>query len=313
MLKQRVSVGEFWRSAYLPHVERNCKRSTSEGYKKLWQTYIEKEVSCTKLHKYTTAHATQFLTSLCEKGLGVRTVAHVRSLLSGLFGHAVALGIIAANPVRDAKTLSRPERAKETTAYTLKEIEGFVSALQGDAYAQLAVALAGFAGLRPSEIAGLRWEDVHEDHITVRRSVWGGVASDSLKTVDAAARVPLISTVQNMFAPMARGDSWMFCTEGKRPVKMDEWSRRRIAEPLRKRGIRWHGLYGCRRSCATIVTQLTGSPWAAQAILRHSSASTTLQFYVRMNRQDVAQQGISALEAALLGHVKALAAGLGAD
>jgi len=308
MLKQRVSVGEFWRSVYLPHVERNCKRSTSEGYKKLWQTYIEKEVSCTKLHKYTTAHATRFLTSLCEKGLGVRTVAHVRSLLSGLLGHAVALGVIDANPVRDAKTLSRPESAEETTAYTLQEIQFFISALSGDRYAQLAVALAAYAGLRPSEIAGLRCEDVHEDHIALRRSVWGGVASDSLKTVEAAAKVPLISILQGMFASMPRGDGWVFCTEGKRPVNMDEWSRRRIAEPLRKRRIRWVGLYAARRACASIVTTLTGSPWAAQAILRHTSPATTLRFYIKLDKENMAQQGMQLLEAEIANR-KTLSAG----
>jgi integrase len=283
---------------------RTSKRIASDPLprdtKGLWQVYLEEEVMGRSHHTYTTAHTTRFLTSLCEEGLGSRTVAHVRSLLSGIFGHAVALGIIDANPVRDAKTLSKPEKSKPTSVYTLQEIADVILALEGDIYAQLAVALAAYAGLRPSEIAGLRWEDIHEDHIALCRSVCGGVASDSLKTVEAAAKVPLLSTLQTMVSSMSRGDGWVLCTEGERPVNMDEWSRRRIAEPLRKRGIRWGGLYAARRACASIVTALTGSPWPAQAILRHSNPSTTLQFYIKLDRETMAQQGMKRLEAELV-------------
>lgn len=60
---------------------------------------------------------------------------------------------------------------------------------------------------------------------------------------------------------------------------------------LRKRGIGFAGLYACRRSCATIVTELTNSPFAAQAVLRHSNVSTTLIFYYKPERERLAQQG----------------------
>ena len=294
----KTHIIEFWKNVYLPHVETNCKRSTAEGYKKLWQTYLEKELTGKRLHTYTTAQATRFLTSLCEKGLGVRTVSHVRSLLSGLFGHAVALGTIETNPVRDAKTLRRPERAEETTAYTLKEIQTILTALSEDKLAQIAVALAAYAGLRPSEIAGLRWEDVEKDSLVLRRSVWNGVVSNSLKTEGSAARVPLLSVVKTMLDLLPDKKGWVL--SGVSPVRsMDEFARRRMGEPLRKLGIKWRGLYVARRACATIVTELIGSPFAAQAILRHSSPAVTLQFYVRPERERLAAQGIAVLEAAL--------------
>ena len=298
----RFQITDFWQDTFFPYVEKNRKASTAEGYKKLWHCYLLSEFSGKSLNKYRTSDATQLLTRLAESGLGSRTVAHVRSLMSGIFQHAVCTGLIGANPVREAKPLVKPARPTETTAYTLREIEQIIAVLAGNQFAQLAVALAAYAGLRPSEIAGLNWEDVQSDHIVLRRSVWSGAVSDTLKTEESAAKVPMISVVQEMLALIPRGESWVFCTVDNRPVLMDEFSRRFIAEPLREQGVRWAGLYACRRSCATIVTELTGSPWAAQAILRHTSANTTIKFYVRMNQDEVAHRGVAALEAAVQKH-----------
>lgn len=296
----------FFQEVYLPHVERNLKRSTAEGYKKTWNAYLKGELTSKQLSKYRTSDVTNLLTRLVERGLGARTVAHVRSLLGGLFGHAVAIGVLETNPVHDAKVLVKATKPKETTAYTLLEINQIITALSENRLAQIAVALAAYAGLRPSEIAGLRWEDVKDDQIVLRRSVVCGIVNDSLKTEGSAATVPLLSTVRDSLASASFSDGWIFCQRSGLPVNMDEFCRKHIAIPLRAQGIRWSGLYGCRRSCATILTQLTGSPWAAQAVLRHSSASTTLKFYVRMNQNDVAQMGVTALEAAV--QTKALAA-----
>lgn len=307
-----MKISEFWNEIYFPHVQKNCKPSTIAGYTKLWECYLAEEFAGKTLSEYRTVDATQFLTRLAEQGLGTRTVAHARSLASGIFRHAVRLGLLSVNPWHDAGSLVKPIKPVPTTAYSLQEIQAIISALSEDKLAQIAVALAAYAGLRPSEIAGLRWEDVQENALVLRRSVWNGIMSDSLKTEGSAAKVPLLSVLKGMLDSLPDKEGWVLGGSLSPVQSMDEFARHRISEPLRKRGIRFAGVYAFRRSCSTIVTELTGSPFAAQAILRHSNVSTTLAFYFRPERERLAAQGIAALESALQDQ-KALSAGIGAD
>jgi hypothetical protein len=91
--KVDVPVTEFWQTTYLPHLERTTKASTLHGYKKLWTQHLALHLAGFTLREYETVNATRFLTSLAERGLGTRTIAHVRSLLSGLFRHALRIGL----------------------------------------------------------------------------------------------------------------------------------------------------------------------------------------------------------------------------
>ena len=104
---------------------------------------------------------------------GRNTVAHVRSLLSGIFRLAVHRGLIAVNPIRDAGLSITPKAPQETPHYSLAEMRSILTALSNVPQAQVAMVLA-FLGLRTSEIAALRWEDVASDVISVRRSFWRG-------------------------------------------------------------------------------------------------------------------------------------------
>jgi len=112
------------------------------------------------LRDYQPRNATVFLTKLAEKNMGLNGVNHVRSLMSGIFKHAAALGYVNANPIHLAKILVAPTAPKETPHYTILEMAAALSVLQGQPQARAAIALA-FIGLHPSEIRGLRWEDVN--------------------------------------------------------------------------------------------------------------------------------------------------------
>ena len=108
--------------------------------------------------RYRTHVGSRFLLTL-TKTQGRRTLNHIRSLASGIFTHAINTGRLESNPWRDVRILGKVAQAKPTTHYTLEEAENIISALIERVDCQLMIALSFFAGLRPSEIAGLRWED----------------------------------------------------------------------------------------------------------------------------------------------------------
>ena len=82
--------------------------------------------------------------------------------MSGIFKHAAALGYINSNPIHLAKVLVTPRPPKETQHYIVSEMATALLVLEEEIQARLAMALA-FIGLRPSEIRGLRREDVNLD------------------------------------------------------------------------------------------------------------------------------------------------------
>jgi integrase len=295
-----VPVTEFWRRSYLPHLERTTKASTLHGYKKLWSQDLALHLAGFTLRDYKTVDATRFLTSLAERGLGTRTITHFRSLLSGLFRHALRTGLIESNPICDAGSLTPARPPGPTHAYTLDEAEDIVTALFGNTQAQLVFALACFLGLRPGEISGLQWSDIEGAWLHVRRSSWRGIVGTT-KTPESVASVPLIEPLKSLLAAwrLQAKSEWVFpSNRGDRPMDISQFAQRTIAPLLKSTNIAWHGLYAGRRGAATLLVQLTGNAVASQYVLRHKNIATTQAFYVKPV-QTVAVEGLRLLESKL--------------
>jgi integrase len=256
------------------------------------------------LRDYQTHHATRYLTSLADKGLGPKTIAHIRSLASGLFKHALRLNYISVNPWRDAGSLTPIKKSEATHAYTLEQAEAISNALIDDPPAQIVFCLAAFLGLRPGEISALKWSDVEWNDegvswIHIRRAAWRSFVGTT-KTEESVASVPLIEPVKSMLVAWKKitAGEWMFPNRSKKPMQMEGFQKRIIAPVLKKKKIAWHGLYAGRRAAATLLVQLTGNAVAAQFVLRHKNLSTTTAFYVKPV-QTAGVEGMKLVEEAL--------------
>lgn len=304
-----ISVSDFWEQTYLPHVERNTKASTIHGYKAIWKQHLAAAFAGFNLTDYQTHHATRYLTSLAERNLGARTIAHIRSLASGMFRHALRLNKIPVNPWRDAGSLALIKKSSATHAYTLEQAEGISNALIDVPPAQLVFCLAAFLGLRPGEISALKWQDIDRDWIHIRRSAWRGIVGTT-KTEESVASVPLIEPVKSMLSAwkLECAGEWVFPNRSNRPMEMGGFCKRVVIPVLKKKGLKWHGLYA-RRSAATLLVQLTGNAVAAQFVLRHKNLATTTAFYIKPV-QTAAVEGMRLVEETLItrsmAHRKAL-------
>lgn len=306
-----LKVADFWETTYLPHLERNMKVSTLHGYRKLWTGFLVAQFANVKLRDYQTHHATRFLTALAERGLGARSIAHIRSLASGMFRHALRLNRISTNPWRDAGSLTAVKKPKATHAYSLEQAENIIGALIDHPPCALVFGLACFLGLRPGEISALKWEDIDPDWIHIRRSAWRSIVGTP-KTDESVASIPLISPIREMLESwkiQSGGGEWVFPNRNNKPLDMSGFSKRVIASVLKEKCIEYHGLYAGRRSAATTLVQLTGNAVAAQYVLRHKNLSTTTAFYVKPV-QNAGVEGLNKLQE-LLAQRKALSAGNG--
>ncbi len=297
-VNQDVTIADFWEQTYLSFVTEKKRASTVYGYKKLWESNLKNHFGTRTLSEYRTADGYKYLESL-TKTLGRNSLSHVRSLASGVFTRAVNLGLIDTNPW-SAVRLQESRAPEPTVAYTLKETLAIRKALADRVDADLVFSLAAFLGMRPSEIAGLKWEDIFDDEIQIRQAVVRGIEGDT-KTPQSQRTLPLIEPVKsllNTYRERMKGATvgWMFPGRTKGPMKMESFIKNRIMPVVREAGLPWYGLYAARRACATNLVALTGDVNAAYQVLGNS-LQVAMKAYIKPSAE-AGLAGLKLLEAA---------------
>jgi integrase len=300
-IKADIKIADFWKDTYLPFIRANKRHSTVYAYEGIWNSYLQKHFGTRTLSEYRASDGYTYLLSL-KKDLNRNTISHVRSLASGIFSHAVNTGVIDANPWR-AFRWQEGGTPEPTVAYTLPESLAVLKALSGRTDAALIFSLAAFLGMRPSEIAGLKWEDCAEDCLWVRQAVVRGFAGDT-KTPQSQRSLTLIEPVKSLMAAYKEQcanptEGWLFQNKKGGPCNMDSFLKHRVAPVIRKAELPWYGIYAARRGAATNLVALTGSVSAAYQVLGNS-LPVVMAKYVKPDQQ-AGMAGLRMLEAAANG------------
>lgn len=147
-------------------------------------------------------------------------------------------------------------------------------------------AVAAMCGLRPGEVLGLKWEDIGETEIHVRRSSSFGKLIPT-KTEGSASTVPLpqplreiLDEYRKVWKPNA--EHLLFATRNGRPQTTNKVAELRLYPLLKKLGIPQCGLNGFRHMHASLLLSSGVSPMTAQRQLRHSDPATTLRNYAHI-------------------------------
>jgi integrase len=315
-----LTVAEFAEKHWLPWAKENCKPSTVAGYETLWKTYLAPNLKKISLRDFRTVDAASLFSDIHrEHKIGRSTLLHCKSRLSGIFTLARNQGALdAPNPIEGAMIPKKAAAPLQTHAATPDEVTAILDILRKaeEWKARAAVALTFFAGLRPCEARGVRWENYVGKRLFVEQSVWHTFTTDP-KTDDSASPVPVIQTLADILdhlraedgspseGPILRGPS------GK-PMNLDNLSKRVVIPALRlcvvcakpesrhkadhdfelnKTVPTWRGWYSLRRGVATTVAGLTKDGMASKGLLRHTNLATTTRHYVK----DVPENTLSAM------------------
>ena len=337
--KPDMRVVDFWENVYLPWAqeinpkagEPNLRASTVAGYTGIWSLHLSEHFGSVLLSAYETPTGTAFLNSLA-KTQGRNTINHIRSLMSGVFSHAVALGYIKTNPIAGARVLGKTARPAKTGHYSLKEALLILAALADYVECQLVMALSFFWGLRPSEIRGLRWEDfcnessencpiclsddirdIEVAHVHIRRGIDKQGHESGLKTDEAEQPLPLMLPIAMPLQIWREqcgnpSEGWVFENKNGRPVDLRDWVRTKIRPTLAAHKLKWRTLYSGRRGAATMLLLLTGNALASQQLLRHKPGSAVTSRHYLKAIPEALLAGARMVEDAVS---KALSAGAG--
>lgn len=285
-----ITIGAFWLTTYLPWAQNNLRGSTSRGYEKIWGQYLKAELETRSLSEYTTLDANEFLTKLAAR-LNRNSLAHVRSLMSGIFKHAKNTRgrnnkpLIIENPMHDVKVLVRVRDAGEMVAYSHEETMTILNALTRTD-AKLFFALCAVLGMRPSEAAAVKWENINLDGgvLKVREAAPYGKLGE-LKTKKSKRDLKIIEPVRTyieawhseMKEPKA---GLLFTPDGSKPINHSDFAKRWVKPQAEKVCSRWNGCYSGRHGAATDLYNQDGDVRAAYQVLGNS-LEVVMQTYVK--------------------------------
>jgi integrase len=187
--------------------------------------HIENGLGAIQLSLLDRDDVATWISNLAEGGkLSRRGVQICRNVLRASLREAVDEGLIPRSPAARVglpRTVAKPERVKETEAWTAAEVDRFIEASSSHRWA-VAFRLGVLYGLRRSEILALRWDDLDTKAGTLRIdeslvATRTGAAWSNAKNERSRRIIPLDDETLREFARrraaqaserLAAGESW---------------------------------------------------------------------------------------------------------
>jgi len=289
---------EYVQQVYVQADLKVMAASTQERYRSVVKIYLTPAFGQVCLRDLTPLTIQRYLSAMADSDLSYESRDKIRDVLSSILGSAVRYGYLVKNPVVGLR-LPRPKRGRRTKPFVTPEVFQELLKLVREPYRTM-IFVAVYTGLRASELIGLRWRNVHWDSISVDerccRGDWGPPKSEASNATIAVSRVVIerIQCLKTLVIEVKAGratrryvavksdgpDELVFqsLTKGG-PMRDNNILTRHIKPAARELGIGWVNWQALRRSYATWLKMAGADVKDAQAQMRHSRASTTLDIY----------------------------------
>jgi integrase len=247
-----------WRKLY---ADTQLAPNTLRHYVQLLDTYILPRLGDARLQSLTPERLQTFAATLTEDGVGDETVRKTLAVLSGILEHSVRWGRLTRNPVRYVKKppTRRQRRIRPLPPSDIEKIRGAMLAEKHYRDATLVSVLA-YAGLRPGEALGLRWDDIGTQVIHVERAIVDGQEAPTktrrLRTVNLLNPLKKdLAEWRKLSAP--ESDGIVFPTSAGtywRDTDFRNWRRRRFNPAVKVAGLpKTTRPYDLRHSFASLL------------------------------------------------------------
>ncbi|MGW2278389.1 tyrosine-type recombinase/integrase [Streptomyces sp. NPDC001770] len=295
------SLGE-WLAYWLEHIVKpNRENNTYVKYESKVRLYLVPHLGKKPLVRLTPAQLRSFMAELKRTEVPPAARFEVLRVLRNALNRAVREELLTRNV---AELVDMPKvTKKEAKPWNAREAITFLrSARAHRLYAACVLVLV--LGLRRSEVLGLRWQDIDFDQRQftplkqVQRVKGIGLVLKDLKTESSHAVLPLPEFCARALEERRElqelerkivGDGWsqkpdedlIFSSE--RGGLIDPVGFSRSFDALVKRsGVRRITVRLARHTCGTLLAFLKVHPKVAQAILRHSQISMTMDVYTHV-------------------------------
>jgi integrase len=291
-----INFGDYVQSTYIPTVLPLLARSTQNCYQGVMRKYLVPSFGASFLRDLSPLTLQRYFSDMAKSGLGHQSLIKLRDTLSSILRSTVGYGFLVRNPIEGVRLPSDKKGKRRHKPYITPEQFEHLVELIPEPYASM-VYVAVYTGLRISELIGLRWEDVHQDSITIDerycRGDWGAPKSDSsnatigvdLRVIQRIQRLKLLTIEVKAGRAIRRyrlvksdgpQDLVFQSVKAGRPMRDNNILTRFIKPAGRELGIGFVNWRCLRTSHATWLVQAGADPKSVQGQMRHSRISTTM-------------------------------------
>jgi integrase len=294
----KITLDQLFERFMLDAAARSLSGTTLHGYRQIWKRV--EPIAGVQVAKLKPAHLSELYGQLARDGwaggkgaLSSRSIGHTHALLSTILGWAVRLELAARNV---AEVVEPPKGAhKRAKPYERADALRLVEEASQTRYGPLVI--FGFeTGLRRGELAGLKWTDI--DTTARAATIRGAIGQVPGKTwykatkTESVARIALSDhalealksqRVQQAKDKLAAGalhvdEGFVFTPElgGTPSPGAISHAIRRVAA---RANLNVRGVHAMRHSTGSWLIRSGVDVRTVAALLRHSSASTTLNVY----------------------------------
>ena len=178
----KITLGEFLREQWLPHVAENTRPLTYKNYASIVKNHvIDEPLGAVRLRDV----GWEQLQAL-YRSLNPTTKLRVHRTLSAAFTYATKeLHLIAVNPCGSVAT---PKRTKKKARWLdEKEARRMLGECRGEVPLEGAILLGLAGGLRIAEVCAVRWKDFEEGTLTVEGSFYGPTKNGKVRRLTLPA------------------------------------------------------------------------------------------------------------------------------
>jgi len=286
---------------YLAVVIPLMAKSTSIRSVGILQNYLIPAFGELSLRDLTPLSIQRYFSDMATSPLSGESRDKIRDVLSSVLRSAVNFGILVSNPVENVRLPAERRGKKRTKPYlTPQQFDDLLVRIP-EPYASM-VFVAIYTGLRVSELAGLRWNDIHQSSITIDerycRGDWDAPKSECSNAtigvnrcvVERIHRLKLL-TVQVKAGRAVRtyrvvksdgpNDLVFQSVQKGLPIRDNNILTRFIKPAGRAIGLPWVN-WRCLRTSHAVWLKLVGADMKdAQGQMRHSKISTTMDIYTQ--------------------------------
>jgi integrase len=298
------TVGE-WLTYWLEHIVKpNREFNTYTKYESKVRLYLVPQLGKKSMIRLTPAQVRACMAALKRQEVPASARFEVLRTLRNALNRAVNEELLTRNV---ALLVDMPKVTKQDKKpWTAREAIDFLRAARAHRlYAACVLVLV--LGLRRSEVLGLRWQDVdfESSQFTPVKQVQrgaDGLELKDLKTESSNAALPLPKFCADALRDRrylqslerkAAGDAWkqdhgedlIFTERNGGEIEPRGFSRTFTAL-VKRAGVRPVTVRLARHTCGTLLASLKVHPKVAQAILRHSQISMTMDIYTHVVDED---------------------------
>lgn len=239
------------------------------------------------------AEVQQFVFSLIDKGLNIKTVKDILLTLRMIVNHGIRMGCMTWSDWNIK--LPRSEESKTIKVFSIEQQKILMEYLKSHlSFRNLGLYICLCTGMRIGEICALKWNDIHLDSrvIMVSRTIervyvidkdkkYTKIIIGSPKTGTSRREIPISTDLIKFLKPImtiVNGNHYLLTNTGK-ALEPRIYRRHyiKIIKQLNLPNIKFHGL---RHTFATRCIESNCDYKTVSSILGHANISTTLNLYV---------------------------------